>query len=124
MRGPIGVLSLMPLVNFSKLLTPDGQGEAACDLLDRAAWQWEKTESDGHTVDLSVVTSPEAEHRQGCQELWVTLLADGAPTLTCISRWRPKPWPGKAASAIGSSTAARSKSWPLRNKGKTSRPLT
>ncbi|MFD3524564.1 hypothetical protein [Streptomyces sp. NPDC058653] len=49
--------------------------------------QWEKTEIDGRPVDLSALTSAEADHRQVCQDLWVTLLVDGARTLAPIGRW-------------------------------------
>lgn len=90
LSGPIGVMSLMPLVNLSRLLTRDGQGEAAYAVLTRlnhAARQREKTEIDGRTVDLSALTSNAADHRQVCQELWVTLLVDGARALARIGRW-------------------------------------
>ncbi|MEV3898098.1 hypothetical protein [Streptomyces anulatus] len=90
LSGPIGVMSLMPLVNLSRLLTRDGQGQAAYDLLARinqAARQREKAEIDGRTVDLSALTNSDADHRQVCQELWVTLLVDGARALARIGRW-------------------------------------
>ncbi|MBT2527799.1 hypothetical protein J7E91_20830 [Streptomyces sp. ISL-99] len=90
LSGPIAVMSLMPLVNLSRLLTRDGQGEAAYDLLTRlnhAARRREKAEIDGRTVDLSALTSTEADHRKVCQELWVTLLVDGARALARIGRW-------------------------------------
>ncbi|MFE1987887.1 hypothetical protein [Streptomyces mirabilis] len=90
LNGPIAVMSLMPLVNLSRLLTRDGQGEAAYDVLVRlnhAARQREKTEIDGRTVDLSALTSTDDDHRQVCQELWVTLLVDGARALARIGRW-------------------------------------
>ncbi|ALO97283.1 hypothetical protein SHL15_6246 [Streptomyces hygroscopicus subsp. limoneus] len=64
LSGPIGVMSLMPLVNLSRLLTRDGQGEAAYDLLVRlnhAARQREKTEIDGRAVDLSALTGTDEE---------------------------------------------------------------
>ncbi|MFF3662879.1 hypothetical protein [Streptomyces olivochromogenes] len=83
-------MSLMPLVNLSRLLTRDGQGEAAYDVLVRlnhAARQWEKTEIDGRTVDLSALTSTDDDHRQVCQELWVTLLVDGTRALARIGQW-------------------------------------
>jgi len=35
LSGPIAVMSLMPLVNLSRLLTRDGQGDTAYDLLVR-----------------------------------------------------------------------------------------
>ncbi|MFF0134320.1 hypothetical protein ACFYTG_53475 [Streptomyces mirabilis] len=90
LNGPIAVMSLMPLVNLSRLLTRDGQGEAAYDLLvhlNHAARQREKTEIDGRTVDLSALTATDEEHRTVCQELWVTLLVDGARALARIGRW-------------------------------------
>lgn len=90
LSGPIAVMSLMPLVNLSRLLTRDGQGEAAYDLLTRlnhAARQRAKTEIDGRTIDLSALTSTEADHRKVVQELWVTLLVDGARALARIGRW-------------------------------------
>ncbi|WP_326801479.1 hypothetical protein OIE49_06465 [Streptomyces sp. NBC_01788] len=90
LSGPIAVMSLMPLVNLSRLLTRDGQGEAAYNLLVRlnhAARQQEKTEVDGHTIDLSPLTGTDEDHRTVCQELWVTLLVDGARALARIGRW-------------------------------------
>ncbi|WP_175521665.1 hypothetical protein [Streptomyces sp. CAI-85] len=90
LSGRIAIMSLMPLVNLSRLLTRDGQGEAAYDLLTRlnhAARQRGKTEIGGRTVDVSSLTSTEADHRQVCQELWVTLLVDGARALARIGRW-------------------------------------
>ncbi|MFH8706472.1 hypothetical protein [Streptomyces rubrogriseus] len=90
LSGPIAVMSLMPLVNLSRLLTREGQGEAAYDLLvrlNRAARQREKTEIDGHTVDLSTLTGTDEDHRAVCQELYVTLLVDGSRALACIGRW-------------------------------------
>ncbi|WP_405795035.1 hypothetical protein [Streptomyces longwoodensis] len=90
LSGPIAVMSLMPLVNLSRLLTRDGQGEAAYDLLVRlnhAARQREKTEIDGRTVDLSPLTGTDEDHRTVCQELYVTLLVDGARALARIGRW-------------------------------------
>ncbi|MEV0692221.1 hypothetical protein [Streptomyces sp. NPDC050388] len=90
LNGPVAVMSLMPLVNLSRLLTRDGQGETAYDLLVRlnhAARQQEKTEIDGRTVDLSALTGTDDDHRQVCQELWVTLLVDGARALARVGRW-------------------------------------
>ncbi|MBR8640051.1 hypothetical protein KEF29_13985 [Streptomyces tuirus] len=76
--------------NLSRLLTRDGQGKAAYDLLVRlnhAARQREKTEIDGRTVDLSTLTGTDEDHRTVCQELYVTLLVDGARVLARIGRW-------------------------------------
>ncbi|RPK90004.1 hypothetical protein [Streptomyces sp. ADI98-10] len=39
------------------------------------------------TINLSSLTSTEADHRQVCQELWVALLVDGARALARIGRW-------------------------------------
>ncbi|MEV0778596.1 hypothetical protein ACIBLA_36425 [Streptomyces sp. NPDC050433] len=90
LSGPNAVMSLMPLVNLSRLLTRDGQGQAAYGLLTRlnhAARQREKTEIDGRTVDLSALTGTDDDHRTMCQELWVTLLVDGARALASTGRW-------------------------------------
>jgi hypothetical protein len=90
LSGPIAVMSLMPLVNLSRLLTRDGDGDAAYDLLVRlnhAARQQNKTEIDGRTIDLSPLTGTDEDHRTVCQELYVTLLVDGARALARIGRW-------------------------------------
>ncbi|WP_031045783.1 hypothetical protein [Streptomyces sp. NRRL F-5650] len=90
LSGRVAVMSLMPLVNLARLLTRDGQGEAAYDLLLRlnhAARQREKTEIGGRSVDLSALTGTDEEHRRVCQELWVTLLVDGARALAQVGRW-------------------------------------
>ncbi|MGE6840296.1 hypothetical protein ACQKH3_32300, partial [Streptomyces niveus] len=90
LSGPNAIMSLMPLVNLSRLLTRDGQGEAAYDLLTRlnhAARQRKKAEIDGRTVDLSALTGTDDGHRTMCQELWVTLLVDGARALASTGRW-------------------------------------
>ncbi|MFJ3931613.1 hypothetical protein [Streptomyces sp. NPDC090029] len=88
--GRVAVMSLMPLVNLSRLQTRAGQGEAAYDLLVRlnhAARQLEKTEIDGRTVDLSALTGTDEDHRAVCQELYITLLVDGARALARSGRW-------------------------------------
>ncbi|MBW1597215.1 hypothetical protein [Streptomyces sp. JJ38] len=90
LNATIAVMSLMPLVNLSRLLTRDGQGEAAYDVLTRlhhAARQRGKAEIDGRTVDLSALTGTDDDHRQVCQELWVALLVDGARALARVGRW-------------------------------------
>ncbi|RZU18313.1 hypothetical protein EV567_3249 [Streptomyces sp. BK239] len=90
LSGRIAVMSLMPLVNLSRLQTRAGQGEAAYDLLVRlshVARHREKTEIDGRTVDLSALTGTDEDHRTVCQELYVTLLVDGARALAQIGRW-------------------------------------
>jgi hypothetical protein len=90
LNGSIAVMSLMPLVNLSRLLTRDGHGEAAYDLLtrlNRAARQRAKTEIHGRAVDVSALTAADDDHRQVCQELWVTLLVDGARALASTGRW-------------------------------------
>ncbi|OON75941.1 type I toxin-antitoxin system ptaRNA1 family toxin [Streptomyces tsukubensis] len=86
----IAVMSLMPLINISRLLTREGDGEAAYDVLTRlyrAALKRGPVEIRGNTVDLSVLTATDADHRKVCQELWVTVLVDGARALARIGRW-------------------------------------
>ncbi|MFF2852828.1 hypothetical protein ACFVT5_42060 [Streptomyces sp. NPDC058001] len=76
-------MPLMPLVNLSRLLTRDGQGEAAHDALIRlnhAARQRERIEIDGRTVDLSALTVADDDQRRVRRELWGTVLVDALPT--------------------------------------------
>ncbi|MFD4123849.1 hypothetical protein ACFXKK_03010 [Streptomyces globisporus] len=90
LNGRVAVMSLMPLVNLSRLLTRDGRGEAAYNLLARlnqAARQQQNTEIAGRRVGLSAVTSTDEDHRTVCQELYVVLLVDGARALARIGRW-------------------------------------
>ncbi|GGZ95124.1 hypothetical protein ACFOOM_13910 [Streptomyces echinoruber] len=90
LSGDITVMSLMPLINISRLLTREGDGEAAYDVLTRlyrAAQKRSTAEVRGHTVDLSKLIDTEADHRRICQELWVTVLVDGARALARIGRW-------------------------------------
>ncbi|MER5972176.1 hypothetical protein ABT112_20965 [Streptomyces sp. NPDC002055] len=90
LTSDIAVMSLMPLINISRLLTRDGDGEAAYDILTRlyrAAQKREAAEIHGHTVDLPELTDTEADHRKVCQELWITVLVDGARALARIGRW-------------------------------------
>ncbi|MEU8954870.1 hypothetical protein AB0C93_11245 [Streptomyces sp. NPDC048518] len=97
LSGRIAVMSLMPLVNLSRLQTRAGQGEVAYSLLQRlneAARHQTKANVDGRTVDLSLLTDTDEDHRTVCQELYVTLLVDGARALAQIGRW------GEAADAM------------------------
>ncbi|MFE5077600.1 hypothetical protein [Streptomyces halstedii] len=90
LSGRIAVMSLMPLVNLSRLRIRAGQGEAAYDLLvglNQAARHREKTEVDGRSVALSALTDTDEDHRAVCQELYITLLVDGARALARIGRW-------------------------------------
>ncbi|MEU4486613.1 hypothetical protein AB0H94_17300 [Streptomyces purpurascens] len=90
LSGPVAVMSLMPLVNLSRLLTRAGQGETAYSLLlclNDAARHRNKTDIDGRTVDLSALTDTDEDRRTVCKELWVTLLVDGARALARIGRW-------------------------------------
>lgn len=90
LTGNIAVMSLMPLINISRLLTREGDGEAAYDLLKRlyrAAQKGDTAEICGNTVDLSRLIDTEADHRKVCEELWVTVLVDGARALARIGRW-------------------------------------
>lgn len=90
LTGNIAVMALMPLVNISRLLTREGDGEAAYDVLTRlyrAAQKRDTAEIRGHEVELSMLTHTDADHRKLCEELWVTLLVDGARALARIGRW-------------------------------------
>ncbi|WP_435058135.1 hypothetical protein [Streptomyces sp. bgisy060] len=90
LSGRVAVMSLMPLVNLARLRTRAGHGELAYSLLNRlneAARHRSKTEIDGRTVDLSSLTGTAEDHRTVCQELYVTLLVDGARALARIGRW-------------------------------------
>ncbi|MEW1599345.1 hypothetical protein [Streptomyces sp. NPDC093808] len=98
LSGRIAVMSLMPLVNLARLQTRAGHGELAYSLLhclNDAARHRNKTDIDGRTVDLSTLTSTDEDHRTVCQELYVTLLVDGARALAQIGRWT------EAADAMG-----------------------
>ncbi|MEU2227033.1 hypothetical protein [Streptomyces sp. NPDC018347] len=86
----VAIMSLMPLVNLARLQTRAGHGELAYSLLHclyDAARHRNKTDIDGRTVDLSTLTGTDEDHRTVCQELWVTLLVDGARALAQIGRW-------------------------------------
>lgn len=90
LRGDIAVMALMPVVNIARLLIREGDGEAAYDVLRRlyrAARQRGTTEIGGHNVDLSMLTGTDADHHKVYEELWVTLLIDGARALARIGRW-------------------------------------
>ncbi|MEU6904379.1 hypothetical protein ABZ935_03340 [Streptomyces coeruleorubidus] len=90
LSGRVAVMSLMPLVNLSRLQTRAGHGELAYGLLyclNDAARHRNKADIDGRTVDLSALTGTDEDHRTVCQELYVTLLVDGARALAQIGRW-------------------------------------
>ncbi|MFI1884589.1 hypothetical protein [Streptomyces jumonjinensis] len=90
LTGGIAVMSLMPLINISRLLTREGDGEAAYDILTRlyrAAQKRATVQIHGHTIDLAALISTDADHRKICEELWTTLLIDGARALARIGRW-------------------------------------
>jgi hypothetical protein len=90
LTGDIAVMALMPLINISRLLTREGDGEAAYDVLTRlyrAAQKRGAAEIRGHEVDLSTLIDTDADHRKVCEELWVTVLVDGARALARIGRW-------------------------------------
>jgi hypothetical protein len=90
LTGNIAVMALMPLINISRLLTREGDGEAAYDVLVRlyrAAQKRDTAEIRGNTVDLSMLIDTDAGHRKVCEELWVTVLVDGARALARIGRW-------------------------------------
>ncbi|MEU6351602.1 hypothetical protein ABZ896_20040 [Streptomyces sp. NPDC047072] len=88
--GDIAVMSLMPIINISRLLTREGDGEAAYDVLTRlyrAAQQRGTADIRGHAVDLSTLINTDADHQTICKELWVTVLVDGARALARVGRW-------------------------------------
>lgn len=90
LTGDIAVMALMPLINISRLLTREGDGEAAYEVLTRlyrAAQKRGTAEIRGNAVDLSMLIDTEAGHRKVCEELWVTVLVDGARALARIGRW-------------------------------------
>ncbi|MEU0353485.1 MULTISPECIES: hypothetical protein, partial [unclassified Streptomyces] len=90
LSGRVAVMSLMPLVNLSRLQTRAGHGELAYGLLyclNDAARHRNKADIDGRTVDLSALTGTDEDHRTVCQELYVTMLVDGARALARIGRW-------------------------------------
>ncbi|MFF4576679.1 hypothetical protein [Streptomyces sp. NPDC001410] len=90
LTGDIAVMALMPLINISRLLTREGDGEAAYDILTRlyrAAQRRGTAEICGNTVDLSMLTSTDADHRKVCEALWVNVLVDGARALARVGRW-------------------------------------
>ncbi|MEC3993640.1 hypothetical protein VSR01_08860 [Actinacidiphila sp. DG2A-62] len=90
LTGGIAVMALMPLINVSRLLTREGDAEAAYDVLTRlyhAAQKRGTAEIRGNTVDLSMLIDTEASHRKVCEELWITVLVDGARALARIGRW-------------------------------------
>ncbi|WP_445520355.1 hypothetical protein [Streptomyces sp. NEAU-174] len=90
LTGDTAVMALMPLINVSRLLTREGDGAAAYNVLKRlyrAAQKREPAEIRRNTVDLSALINTEADHRKICQELWVTVLVDGARALARIGRW-------------------------------------
>ncbi|MGV9812738.1 hypothetical protein ACWDTQ_12515 [Streptomyces cellulosae] len=90
LTGDIAVMALMPIINISRLLTREGDGEAAYDLLtrlNRAAQKRGTAEICGNTVDLSMLTSTDADHRKVCESLWVNVLVDGSRALARIGRW-------------------------------------
>jgi hypothetical protein len=90
LSGEIAVYALMPLVNIARLLTREGDGEAAYDVLHRlheAALRRSTVDIRGHVVDLSTLTGDPEDHQRICKELWISVLIDGARALARIGRW-------------------------------------
>lgn len=90
LTGDTAVMALMPLVNISRLLTREGDGEGAYDVLHRlyqAARQRGTAHIRGHAVDLAALMTTDADHQKVGQELWVALLVDGARALARIGHW-------------------------------------
>lgn len=89
LSGDIAVMGLMPLVNLSRLLIREGDGEGAYTILTRlyqAAQERTTASILGRDVDLSLFTQG-PDHRPVCQELWSVLLVDGARALARVGRW-------------------------------------
>ncbi|MEV2279351.1 hypothetical protein AB0I72_27620 [Nocardiopsis sp. NPDC049922] len=90
LTGDIAVMALMPLVNISRLLTRQGDGEAAYDVLNRlyrAAQQRTTAHIHGRDIDLARWMTTDSDHQKVGQELWSVLLVDGARALARIGRW-------------------------------------
>ncbi|SEK44360.1 hypothetical protein SAMN05414137_10246 [Streptacidiphilus jiangxiensis] len=90
LSGEIAVYALMPLVNIARLLTREGDGEAAYDVLHRlhaAALRRSTVDICGHVVDLSTLTNDPEDHARICKELWISVLIDGARALASLGRW-------------------------------------
>ncbi|MGW0828545.1 hypothetical protein [Streptomyces sp. NPDC002845] len=90
LTGDIAVMALMPLINISRLLTREGDGEGAYDILTRlyrAAQKRGTAQIRNHDIDLGALIRTEEDHRKVCRELWATVLVDGARALARIGRW-------------------------------------
>lgn len=90
LSGDIAVMALMPLVNISRLLTREGDGEGAYDVLVQlyqAAQQRSTARIRGNDVDLSAFIGTEPDHHKIGKELWIALLVDGARALARTGRW-------------------------------------
>jgi hypothetical protein len=92
--GPLdtgtAVMGLMPLVNLARLAIRAGDGDEGYDVLQRlyrAAQRRESTTIYGHLVNLAPWTRTTAAHRKLCQELWGTILVDGARALARSGHW-------------------------------------
>ncbi|MFE3206352.1 hypothetical protein [Embleya sp. NPDC059237] len=90
LTGDIAVMALMPVVNLARLLIREGDGEGAYEVLERllhAGRRRGTTDIRDREIDLSVLTGSDADHRRICEELWATVLIDGARALARIGRW-------------------------------------
>ncbi|MFE3205919.1 hypothetical protein [Embleya sp. NPDC059237] len=90
LTGNIAVMALMPMVNLARRLIREGDGQAAYEILERllhAGRRRGTTEIRDREIDLSVLTGTAADHRRICEELWATVLIDGARALARIGRW-------------------------------------
>ena len=105
LSGDIAVMALMPLVNISRLLTREGDGAGAYDVLVQlyqAAQLRSVVRIRGNDVDMSAFISTELDHRKVCEELWVALLVDGARALARTGRWTDSAKAMAAHRGIGS----------------------
>lgn len=98
-------MALMPLVNISRLLTREGDGDGAYDVLVqlyKAAQQRRVVRIRGDDVDMPAFIGTESDHRKICEELWIALLVDGARALARTGRWTESAEAMAAHRGIGS----------------------
>ncbi|MFI0937402.1 hypothetical protein [Streptomyces sp. NPDC021020] len=90
LAGDVAAMALMPLINISRLLTRADDGASAYDVLERlhrAAVARGAAEIHGRAVDISALTTSDADHRRIVRELWLALMTDGARALARTGRW-------------------------------------
>lgn len=84
------VMALMPVVNIARLMIREGDDAGAYRLLQdlyRAAQRREALHIGDYVVDVSALIRTDDDHRKICEELWTSVLIDGARALACNGRW-------------------------------------